>query len=71
MSCRSCGIDRRTRTSAICWMQIHGEEVAHGDAVWRAVGATHHWMDRFDVVVIGPGLGRDRLVHETVIQVRP
>ncbi|CAK0739311.1 hypothetical protein CVIRNUC_001155 [Coccomyxa viridis] len=50
-------------------VEIHGEEVAHRDAVWRAVGATHHWMDRFDVVVIGPGLGRDKLVHETVIQV--
>ena len=26
-------------------------------------------MDRFDAIVIGPGLGRDELVHETVKQV--
>lgn len=71
MSCRSCGIDRRTRTSAICWMQIHGKKVAYSEAVRTAVRATSHWMERFDVVVIGPGLGRDELVHETVIQVRP
>lgn len=29
-----------------------------------------HWMDRFDVVVVGPGLGRDEHVHDTVMQVR-
>ena len=71
MSCRSCGIDRRTRTSAICWMQISGKNAAYSEAVRSAVEATNHWMKRFDVVVIGPGLGRDELVHETVVQVRP
>ena len=52
-------------------MQIHGKKVAYSEAVRTAVRATSHWMERFDVVVIGPGLGRDELVHETVIQVRP
>ena len=69
MSCRSDGIDR-TVTSAVCRMQIQGKEEAHSEAVQRAVEATNHWMERFDVVVIGPGLGRDKLVHETVIQVQ-
>ena len=50
-------------------MQLRGKEEAHHEAVQRAVEATNHWMERFDVVVIGPGLGRDKLVHETVIQV--
>ena len=34
----------------------------------EAVDAMDKWMDRFDAVVIGPGLGRDELVHETVRQ---
>ena len=50
-------------------MQLRGKEEAHHEAVQRAVEAMNHWMERFDVVVIGPGLGRDKLVHETVIQV--
>ena len=36
------------------------------DRVTEAVGAIDHWMERFDAIVIGPGLGRDELVHETV-----
>ena len=28
-----------------------------------------HWANRFDVMVIGPGLGRDELVHNTVKEV--
>ena len=38
-------------------------------AVKEAVGAMNHWMPRFNCVVIGPGLGRDELVHDTVKQV--
>ncbi len=38
-------------------------------AVKEAVGAMNHWMPRFNCVVIGPGLGRDPLVHDTVKQV--
>ena len=52
-------------------MQISGKNAAYSEAVRSAVEATNHWMKRFDVVLIGPGLGRDELVHETVIQVRP
>jgi hypothetical protein len=37
--------------------------------VSKAVGAIEHWLPRFDVVVIGPGLGRDAWVHATVTQV--
>lgn len=36
----------------------------------RAVGAISEWLDRFDVVVVGPGLGRDDLVLETAAKVR-
>lgn len=39
------------------------------DRVNEAVGAIDHWMERFDAIVIGPGLGRDTLVHETVKKV--
>lgn len=39
------------------------------EAVDRAVGAIEHWLERFDVVVVGPGLGRDELVHDTVVKV--
>ncbi len=39
--------------------------------VKEAVEAMDKWMDRFDAVVIGPGLGRDELVHETVRQASP
>ncbi len=39
------------------------------EAVDRAVGAIEHWLERFDVVVVGPGLGRDVLVHDTVVKV--
>ena len=28
------------------------------------------WLERFDVLVVGPGLGRDPWVQETVTQVR-
>lgn len=50
-------------------MQLQKSEHAQKEAVERAVTATNHWMERFTVVVIGPGLGRDELVHNTVIQV--
>ena len=35
----------------------------------KALAAMNHWMPRFSVIIIGPGLGRDELVHETVKQV--
>ena len=36
----------------------------------RALGAIQHWLPRFSVMIIGPGLGRDEMVHETVKQAR-
>ena len=36
----------------------------------KALAAMQHWVPRFSVIIIGPGLGRDELVHETVKQVR-
>lgn len=38
----------------------------HQDKVEEAVEQIIHWANRFDVMVIGPGLGRDALVHDTV-----
>lgn len=35
----------------------------------KALSAMYHWVPRFSVITIGPGLGRDELVHETVKQV--
>ena len=39
------------------------------EKVKEAVELTSHWMDRFDVIVVGPGLGRDELVHASVKEV--
>lgn len=38
-------------------------------ACTRACAAIDEWMDRFDVLVIGPGLGRDELVLSVVKKV--
>ena len=42
-----------------------GHEFAQRQAV-RDIG---QWLDRFDAVVIGPGLGRDHFVLSTVAEV--
>jgi NAD(P)H-hydrate repair Nnr-like enzyme with NAD(P)H-hydrate dehydratase domain len=42
-----------------------------GAFVQRAVGSIGHWLERFDVVVVGPGLGRDCVVHDIVVKVPP
>jgi ATP-dependent NAD(P)H-hydrate dehydratase len=34
----------------------------------RAVDAVSPWLERFDVLVVGPGLGRDPLILETVTE---
>lgn len=39
------------------------------EKVKEAVEQINHWADKFDVMVIGPGLGRDELVHDTVKEV--
>lgn len=39
------------------------------DAVESAYQAIAQWISRMDVVVIGPGLGRDPCVHATVVRV--
>jgi hypothetical protein len=36
----------------------------------RAVAAIDQWLDKFDVVVVGPGLGRDDLILSTIAEVR-
>lgn len=36
----------------------------------KSLGAVLHWLERFDTVIIGPGLGRDEMVHQVVIQVQ-
>lgn len=36
----------------------------------QAEQAIKPWLDRFDAVVIGPGLGRDLRIQYTVMQVR-
>jgi hypothetical protein len=45
------------------------DEGIKADAVKKAVKAIGHWLERFDAVIIGPGLGRDELVHDTVVEV--
>ena len=36
----------------------------------KSLGAVMHWLERFDTVIIGPGLGRDEMVHHVVIEVQ-
>lgn len=45
------------------------KQLALQEAVQEAVDQIIHWADRFDCMVIGPGLGRDELVHDTVKEV--
>lgn len=35
----------------------------------KALGSIKHWLERFDTIIIGPGLGRDEMVHYVVIEV--
>ena len=35
----------------------------------RGFGAIQHWLPRFNVMIIGPGLGRDEMVHDTIKKV--
>ena len=35
----------------------------------KSLGAIKHWLERFDTIIIGPGLGRDEMVHHVVIKV--
>ena len=37
----------------------------------KALQAMYHWIPRFSVIIIGPGLGRDDMVHDTVKQACP
>ena len=37
----------------------------------KALGSIKHWLERFDTIIIGPGLGRDEMVHHVVIEVGP
>jgi hypothetical protein len=48
------------------WM---GKGPSDEDIEWakqKALDLVGNWLERFDAVVIGPGLGRDPLVHSTV-----
>ena len=49
-----------------------GQEAGAGGeaAVARAVAAVGEWLSRFQVLVVGPGLGRDPLTLACVAQVR-
>ena len=49
--------------------QWQGRGGSDSDEVSRAVDAICGWLERFDVLVVGPGLGRDPWVQETVTQV--
>ncbi len=35
----------------------------------KALGSIKHWLERFDTIIIGPGLGRDEMVHHVVMEV--
>lgn len=35
----------------------------------KSVEAVTHWLERFDSIIIGPGLGKDEMVHAVVKRV--
>ena len=37
----------------------------------KSLESIKHWLERFDTIIIGPGLGRDEMVHHVVIEARP
>ena len=37
----------------------------------KSLASIKHWLERFDTIIIGPGLGRDEMVHHVVIEVTP
>ena len=37
----------------------------------KSLDSIKHWLERFDTIIIGPGLGRDEMVHHVVIEARP
>ena len=54
------------------WRALSGSQLsgaAAAEARQRAVAAIKPWLDRFDAVVVGPGLGRDPLILDTVAEV--
>jgi NAD(P)H-hydrate repair Nnr-like enzyme with NAD(P)H-hydrate dehydratase domain len=53
-------------TGAVIFMQANA---CQEDFVQGAVDDIADWLERFDVIVVGPGLGRDSVVHDTVIKV--
>ncbi|KAK9815408.1 hypothetical protein WJX72_003195 [[Myrmecia] bisecta] len=46
-----------------------GNPYSQDQIVTDAFQAIDRWLERFDAVIIGPGLGRDELVHATVKEV--
>lgn len=48
---------------------VHWREQEPGPQVREAVAAIEPWLDRFDAVLVGPGLGRDPLILFTVAEV--
>ena len=43
--------------------------MSHEDLVTRTVENVQHWLPRFDVITIGPGLGRDGITGDAVVEV--
>ena len=76
MYCRLGWCAVRQQALACCCMPCtacrHSPPTTQGQeqARQQAVQAIEPWLDRFDAVVIGPGLGRDPLILSTVAEVR-
>jgi ATP-dependent NAD(P)H-hydrate dehydratase len=51
------------------YLPAAGDAPVDAELRQRAVAAIESWLDRFDAVVVGPGLGRDPLTLSTVSEV--
>ena len=72
MSVPTCARDARHRFDLPATATSVVTQDAGGDshaAVACSVQAVRQWLGRFDVVVVGPGLGRDPAVQSAVRQV--
>lgn len=49
----------------------HAQRVPFDGMVQERTEQIQAWLKRFDVVIIGPGLGRDEMTMKTVINVSP
>lgn len=67
LSCQCLCICEPTQSLIVAQLQL--SEDKKKKIYDKALGSIKHWLERFDTIIIGPGLGRDEMVHYVVIEV--